>query len=64
MEKTMMNAPCKGCERLGCGSYHDQCEKYQNYKRTVSAYKKSLVQPAINKSYVKKAVRRMKGEKA
>lgn len=64
MDKTMMNAPCKGCERAGCGSYHDQCEAFQNYKQAVSTYKKSLVRQAMNKSYVKKAVKRMKGEKA
>ena len=23
--------PCLGCERLGCGSYHDECEKYLEY---------------------------------
>ena len=63
MDKIMMNAPCKGCERAGCGSYHDQCEKYQNYKRTVDAYKKSQIGQSIYKSYVEKAVRRMKGEK-
>ena len=23
------SGPCAGCERSGCGAYHDQCEKYQ-----------------------------------
>ena len=28
-----MICPCKDCERKGCGSYHDQCEDYQNFVR-------------------------------
>ena len=27
----MKKAPCVDCERKGCGSYHDQCEKYREY---------------------------------
>ena len=28
----MMNSsPCKNCENAGCGVYHGQCEKYQQY---------------------------------
>lgn len=23
--------PCLGCERKGCGAYHDKCEKYQAF---------------------------------
>ena len=26
-----LNAPCKTCERKGCGSYHSECEAYQLY---------------------------------
>ena len=26
-----MICPCKDCENKGCGTYHDQCEKYQQY---------------------------------
>lgn len=29
----MNNAPCKNCDRRGCGSYHDICEVYQEWKR-------------------------------
>ena len=28
-----MDCPCKGCEKAGCGSYHDQCEPYQEWKK-------------------------------
>lgn len=24
-------SPCKGCEKQGCGAYHDKCEKYQEF---------------------------------
>lgn len=27
----MKAAPCKTCENKGCGSYHDECEAYQEY---------------------------------
>lgn len=25
--------PCKDCPNRGCGSYHDKCREYQEYKR-------------------------------
>ena len=28
-----MDAPCKDCERIGCGAYHDICPEYQAYKK-------------------------------
>lgn len=27
-----MRMPCFGCEKTGCGLYHDECEEYQKYK--------------------------------
>lgn len=24
--------PCRDCERKGCGTYHDECEQYQQYR--------------------------------
>ena len=26
-----MNTHCENCENRGCGSYHDKCEKYQEF---------------------------------
>lgn len=26
-----MTCPCKGCEKAGCGAYHDTCPKYQEW---------------------------------
>lgn len=59
MDKTMMDAPCKECEMLGCGPYHDKCEKYQAYKDRVSAYKKHSMGVSEKRDYIKKAVTRM-----
>jgi len=28
-----MDAPCKDCPDVGCGAYHDICEKFQAYKK-------------------------------
>ena len=30
----MLNkSPCMDCENKGCGSFHDKCEKYIEYKK-------------------------------
>ena len=28
-----MICPCKGCEKAGCGSYHDECPKYTEWAK-------------------------------
>ena len=28
-----MICPCKGCEKAGCGIYHDECEPYLEWQR-------------------------------
>lgn len=28
-----MQAPCKSCNKKGCGSYHDICPEYQTFKK-------------------------------
>ena len=63
MDKTMIDAPCKGCEMAGCGPYHDQCTKYQAYKESVNRYKKHRMGALDKKDYITKAVARMKGRK-
>ena len=35
-----MVCPCKGCENAGCGSFHDQCEKYQEWVQKQQAAKR------------------------
>lgn len=29
----MRPAPCKDCERKGCGSFHDECPLYLQWKK-------------------------------
>ena len=39
-----MICPCKGCEKAGCGEYHDQCERYQSWavgRKAVNDLKRS-----------------------
>lgn len=35
-----MNTPCINCENSGCGSYHDQCEKYIAFRKEQDEIKK------------------------
>lgn len=28
-----MKTPCRNCEKQGCGTYHDKCEKYIKFKQ-------------------------------
>lgn len=51
-----MVAPCKDCDKKGCGSYHDKCETYQRFlkirneeKEQVAKAKKELY-PLTKKS--------------
>jgi len=34
-------APCKECERKGCGAYHSECERYQQYLNAQNDYNKA-----------------------
>ena len=41
----MKRNPCLNCERAGCGSYHDECEEYQDYiayRRHISEQRQAL----------------------
>jgi hypothetical protein len=37
----MKEAPCKNCEKRGCGNYHDKCEAYKQYKEQQNAVSES-----------------------
>lgn len=43
--------PCGKCERKGCGSYHDVCKEYQEWKRD---YEKSKAPREQHRDYIKK----------
>ena len=34
-----MNSPCIDCEKKGCGSYHDECPEYNEYKEIIERNK-------------------------
>lgn len=55
-----MQGPCKDCEHLGCGSYHDQCEKYQEFKTQLATISKEMRKDNENKVSKIKGIRRMK----
>lgn len=35
----MKIAPCAKCEHRGCGTYHDVCPEYKQYRKEVEEYK-------------------------
>lgn len=35
----MRGCPCVSCPSKGCGSYHDQCSKYQDYRKLCESIK-------------------------
>ncbi len=58
-----MESPCKDCDRKGCGSYHDECKEYQEYKRWVDESKPKYMPKGRNffsESLFRSRVRRRK----
>lgn len=37
-----MEAPCKNCEKKGCGRYHAKCEVYQHFKEEYADLKAKM----------------------
>lgn len=42
----MIVSPCASCEKKGCGSFHDQCEKYAEFKNNSAKIKTARMQEA------------------
>lgn len=40
----MLSSPCASCAKKGCGSYHDQCEKYAEFKNKSAKTKTARMQ--------------------
>lgn len=38
-----MDAPCKNCERKGCGDYHDLCEPYKKFREEMNARSRAKI---------------------
>lgn len=46
-----MRPPCKNCSKLGCGSYHDKCEPYQQWKEETRRNKERERRAAVPDEY-------------
>lgn len=60
-----MRAPCMECDQRGCGVYHDECPKYQEFRRQkMEEYAKrkevSHGRPSFNHPYSTSIRRRQK----
>lgn len=55
-----MTGHCKHCEKRGCGSYHDQCEKYQAFRKTMKEIESKRAQNRSQQDCVYSCVTRMK----
>lgn len=58
-----MEAPCGKCERKGCGSYHDICEKYMEYKRESEKKRELIMQELIASDFENVRMRSMKNNR-
>ena len=48
-------SPCIDCEKKGCGSYHDICEKYRAYKDKVEQSKQLIRSKNTGREYIKES---------
>lgn len=43
----MRSAPCKKCERRGCGSYHDECAEFLAWTKENELLKQAKMEEAL-----------------
>ena len=55
-----MWVPCRDCPMQGCGSFHDKCEQYLEYKAERKKYNDSKYLEFMERVRVGDAIRRMK----
>ena len=59
--------PCNGCEKSGCGAYHDKCERFREWRKwldDVNAWLKGLKAPTSKRAeeaYRERLRRRARG---
>lgn len=59
-----MQGPCVDCEKRGCGSYHDQCEIYQEFKKKLAEIAEKKRQLAANEDSAIAGVHRMRTKRS
>lgn len=60
----MLVAPCKNCVANPCGAYHDECEKYQAFKRdNAIANKKRAEETKMFDSFMASIARGNRGKR-
>lgn len=52
--------PCMGCERRGCGAYHDVCEKYIEYRKLKQKEYTNRIENLKVSEDIRNAIERMK----
>lgn len=56
----MLEAPCGKCENKGCGSFHDTCEKYQEFRAKTEERHEKIMSQLISNDFTKERFRSMK----
>ena len=56
----MKTAPCVNCERKGCGSYHDQCPLYLEFKKKKEKEYNKRKEAKDERDWIRKSVDRNK----
>ena len=46
-----MRAPCEECTRKGCGSFHDQCKEYLEYREWIEDKRKRKAKDTAYEGY-------------
>lgn len=55
-----MEAPCGKCKRKGCGSYHDVCEEYREYKEEARKKHEKIMEKLLDADFERARFRSMK----
>ena len=58
-----MQAPCKDCPKQGCGTYHDECPEYQEFRKerdrlSDERVKRNMVEVTLNTFEIERAQKR------
>lgn len=59
----MKPAPCGKCDKKGCGSYHDICEKYVPWHEEREEMNRQRLKNREQRDYVKEQIEKVKRKK-